>query len=440
MQEQRRLTDTAAIPHDRAHAAWRTWLVVGLGLLALLLTTSMVTATPAAVIWPELRLTQVATGFVFPVHLAAPNDGSGRIFVVEKAGRIHILQDGTRLPDPFLDISERVRSTCNECGLLSVAFPPDFTDDGYFFVYYSAIADLFPELERTGSTQDSMVARFRVSADPNRADPASEETILTQFQPAANHNGGQIAFAPDGTLFIGFGDGGGGGDPFRTAQDTSTWLGKLLRIEVGASGTYTVPADNPFVGEDGVRPEIWATGLRNPWRFSFEPDGTLYIGDVGQNSYEEINVAFPDEAGNPVGGINYGWSIMEGEVCYPALDANCNMEGLTLPVATYATGLNCAVTGGMVFASPYPGQAPVYLYGDYCSGRIWGLQPPPPLPRVPFQWQNTELLESGLRITSFGRDADGTVYVVDGNGGIYRVEEIRSLPFRQWLPVLSTGP
>ena len=405
--------------------------ILSVVLLAMLLTQS-VGAHPAQVAWPELTLREVASGFNFPVHIAAPHDGSGRLFVVEKAGRILIVENGQRVATPFLDIRDEVNSACNECGLLSVAFPPDYAENGYFFVYYNAKADLFPELERQGSTQDSVVARFRVSDDPGRADPTSAEFILTQMQPFVNHNGGQIAFAPDGTLFIGLGDGGGGGDPLGAGQDMTTWLGKLLRIQVGATGPYSVPADNPFVDDANVRPEIWASGLRNPYRFAFGPDATLYIGDVGQNSYEEINVALGDGAsGFTPGGANYGWNIMEGNVCYPALDTNCDTTGLTAPVAVYGHGLDCSVTGGMVFVTA--GHAPVYLYGDWCSGRIRGLQ------RLenPTRWADTLLLDTAFQISSFGSDEAGTVYVVDAGGAVYRVEA--SIPtFLPWLSALTS--
>lgn len=408
----------------------RAWLVALLLTLGVTLPASAAPQRATSVRWPTLTLTQVATGFNFPVHLTAAGDGSGRLFIVEKAGRIFIWQNGQRLSEPFLDIRSRVRSSCSECGLLSVAFPPDYAESGYFFVYYNATAKLFPTDPPDAPSQDSVIARFRVSDDPNRADPDSEEYILTQQQPASNHNGGQIAFAPDGTLFIGFGDGGGGGDPFRTGQNLNTWLGKLLRIQVGATGTYTVPADNPFVGTPGVRPEIWAYGLRNPWRFAFDRvTGALYIADVGQQAYEEVNHEPP---GHP-GGSNYGWVRMEGPRCYPALDLSCDMSGLTMPVAWYEQdGRDRSITGGEMFRSRAPNQAPIYLYGDYGSGRVRGLQ----FDADAQQWVNTLLLETNLPITSFGLDEEENVYFVTGTGQVWRVDELLDLPLQQWLPAL----
>lgn len=408
----------------------RAWLLAALCVMGLALPTSAAPHTPTSVTWPQLTLNEYATGFNFPVHLAAANDGSGRIFVVEKAGRIFILQNGQRLPEPFLDIRARVRSSCGECGLLSVAFPPDFAEEGYFFVYYNATAKLFPTDPPDAASQDSVIARFRVSDDPNRADPDSEEYILTQQQPAPNHNGGQIAFAPDGALLIGFGDGGGGGDPFRTGQDPTTWLGKLLRIQVGSTGTYTVPADNPFVGNAAMRPEIWAIGLRNPWRFTFDRvTGGLYIADVGQSAFEEVNYEPP---GHP-GGSNYGWVHMEGPRCYPALDLACDRSGLTMPVTWYEhNDGDRSITGGEVFRSLAPGQAPVYLYGDFGSGRIRGLQ----FDQDAQEWVSTVLLETGLPIVSFGLDETGSVFLLASTGVIMRLDERFSLPPQQWLPAL----
>jgi glucose/arabinose dehydrogenase len=358
---------------------------------------------------PQISLAVVAGGFVSPVHVTHAGDGSGRIFVVEQAGRIRILDNGVVLPVPFLDLA-----TLNpprliaggEQGLLSVAFPPGFAAKGYFYVNYTRAPD--------GAT---VVARYRVSAgDANVADPASEEVILTIPQPFANHNGGQLAFGPDGFLFLGMGDGGSGGDPLNNGQSPGTLLGKLLRIDV-ESGTapYVVPPDNPFVGVAGFRPEIWALGLRNPWRFSFDRGtGDLYIGDVGQNNFEEIDF---QPAGDPVG-RNYGWNIMEGESCYPPGTVGCNRTGLALPVFVYDHSLGCSVSGGLVYrGSAFSALQGIYFFGDFCSGRIWGLR------KNGAAWDNALLADNTtLNITTFGEDESGNVYVVNyANGDLLKI-------------------
>ena len=271
---------------------------------------------------PQISLSRVAGGFASPVHVTHAGDGSGRIFVVEQGGRIRILDNGAVLPASFLDLASLNPPRLvagGEQGLLSVAFPPGFAAKGYFYVNYTRAPD--------GAT---VVARYRVSAgDANAADPASEEVILTVSQPFANHNGGQLAFGPDGYLYIGMGDGGSGGDPLNNGQTSGTPLGKLLRIDVESGAVpYGIPPTNPFLGVAGYLPEIWALGLRNPWRFSFDRGtGDLYIGDVGQANFEEIDF---HPAGSP-GGQNYGWNIMEGDSCYPPGTVGCNRTGLSPP-------------------------------------------------------------------------------------------------------------
>ena len=358
--------------------------------------------------WPQISLSTVAGGFAQPVHVTHAGDGSGRIFVVEQAGRIRILDNGVVLPVPFLDLASLVPPRVvagGEQGLLSVAFPPGSAAKRYFYVNYTRDPD--------GAT---VVARYRVSAgDENVADPASEEVILTIPQPFANHNGGQLAFGPDGYLYIGMGDGGSGGDPDQVAQNPDNVLGKLLRIDVESGEVpYGIPPTNPFLGMAGYRPEIWALGLRNPWRFSFDRGtGDLYIGDVGQGTFEEIDF---QPAGDP-GGRNYGWNLMEGDSCYPPGTVGCNRTGLALPVYVYAHSPECSVTGGHVYrGSAFPSLQGVYLFGDLCSGRIWGIR------KNGGAWDNALLAATTLTITTFGEDESGNVYVVNyANGDLLRI-------------------
>jgi glucose/arabinose dehydrogenase len=346
--------------------------------------------------WPEIELDQRWSGFSRPVHLTHAGDGSGRVFVVEQRGRVRLIEDGGVANEPFLDITDRVRC-CGEQGLLSVAFPPGFAAKRYFYVNY------------TDSGGDTVVSRFSVSGDPNRADPESEEILLTVEQPRSNHNGGQIAFGPDGYLYIGMGDGGGAGDPDDAGQDPLVLLGKMLRIDVESGEVpYGIPDTNPFAFDDAHQPEIWASGLRNPWRFAFDPtEGHLYIADVGQNAWEEVNF---QPASSP-GGENYGWRIMEGSQCFNP--PQCDSTGLVLPVAEYGHGsAGCSITGGHVYrGTRWPRLDGVYLYGDYCSGRIWGLRP------SSGSWETQLLAASGLTISSFGRDELGTLYVLDLTAG-----------------------
>jgi glucose/arabinose dehydrogenase len=346
----------------------------------------------------ELEL--VADGFDQPVQVVDPGDNSHRLFVVEQPGRIRIVRDGQVLPEPFLDITDLV-GCCGERGLLSVAFHPDYASNGDFFINY------------TDGNGDTVVARYQVSvADPDRADPASTETILFVEQPAANHNGGLLLFGPrDGYLYIGFGDGGGGNG--QNGQDLGILLGKILRIDVdGTSGglPYAIPPDNPFVDQPGAHPEIWALGLRNPWRFSFDRDtGDLWIGDVGSATYEEVNY---QPAASP-GGENYGWDLMEGVVC--RAEGGC--DEFVAPVSGFDRDEGCVVTGGYAYrGSAMPDLQGVYLFADYCSGRVWGL-----LRDASDAWVRLDPVETGLRISSFGEDASGELYAVDIQGAVYRL-------------------
>jgi glucose/arabinose dehydrogenase len=353
---------------------------------------------------PRLTTTRVTGNLDDPVDLqAAPGDRS-RLFVVEQAGRIRVIRDGALLGVPFLDIVNRVRSG-GERGLLGLAFHPQYAQNGRFYVNYTDLS---------GHTH---VSEFRVTPNPDVADAGSERSVLFQTQPFANHNGGGLAFGPDGRLYIGLGDGGSGGDPLANGQDGNELLGKILRIDLDAAQPYGVPADNPFVGRAGFRPEVWALGLRNPWRFSLDrANGDLYIGDVGQSELEEIDVGLAADRG----GENYGWNVMEGSRCFRP-SSGCNRNGLTLPVVEYPTATGCAVTGGYVYRGcRMPGYHGTYFYGDYCAGFIRS-----------FRLQNgravdvrdwtADLGRDVDNLSSFGVDADGELYIVDHQGEVFKV-------------------
>ncbi len=350
----------------------------------------------------DFELVEIASGFARPLYVTGAGDGSGRLFVVEQYGAIHILQDGQRLDQPFLDIADRLTSSGNEQGLLGLAFHPNYAENGYFYVNYSAEDD-----------GDSIVARYNVSADdPNVADPASEVILLRVDQPFENHNGGHLLFGPDGYLYIGLGDGGSQGDPYGNGQNTRALLGKILRIDVDGGDPYGIPADNPFA--DGVNgaPEVWAYGLRNPWRFTFDREtGDLYVGDVGQNTYEEVNFV---PAG--VGGVNFGWNIYEGMHPYSGgtLPANA-----VLPFAEYTHNEGVSVTGGYVYrGSLVPELQGVYLFADFGSGRLWYAYPD-----AAGNWQSAVLMRStNQAISSFGEDDDGELYITSFTGSVLRFE------------------
>jgi glucose/arabinose dehydrogenase len=367
--------------------------------------------------WPEIGLEERWGGFSRPVQMIPAGDGSGRLLVVEQAGRIRLIDEGEVTATPFLDISDRV-SCCGERGLLGLALPPGYSSKRYFYVNY------------TDSNGDTVVARYRVTGDPSIADPDSEETILTIDQPFSNHNGGQIAFGPDGYLYIATGDGGSGGDPQNNAQNRLSLLGKILRIDVESGvNPYAIPESNPFAALDDAQSEIWALGLRNPWRFSFDgPTGDLFIADVGQSSYEEVHV----QPASSTGGENYGWRILEGSHCYKS--ASCDTAGLELPVFEYDHSQGCSVTGGFVSRSGrWPRLAGVYLFGDYCSGRVWGLR------RAGDGWESQLLAETGLSISAFGIDEQGAVYVLDyGSGAVAAVtDSVEVMPHRALVPALA---
>ncbi|HEU5169938.1 MAG TPA: PQQ-dependent sugar dehydrogenase [Gemmatimonadales bacterium] len=353
-----------------------------------------------------LALEPVATGLQFPVDLTSP-PGDDRLFVVEKGGRIRIVRDGTILPAAFLDLSGQV-STGSEQGLLGLAFDPAYATNGRFVLNY------------TDPNGDTRISALRVSADPDLADAASEQVLLAVDQPFSNHNGGQVAFGPDGYLYVALGDGGDGGDPFGNGQSLATLLGKLLRIDLSAT-PYAIPADNPFAAAAGpaTRGEIWAYGLRNPWRFSFDRlTGDLYIGDVGQNRYEEIDVS---PAGAGAGrGANYGWNLLEGLHCYPSGDG-CDRTGLVPPVLEYDHGNGCSVTGGYVYrGAALPALQGTYFYSDFCSGWIRSFRFANGGATDLQQWDD---LDPAGQVTSFGQDARGELYVLTAAGTVYRIVE-----------------
>jgi len=340
----------------------------------------------------------VANGFSQPLLVTHASDGSGRLFVVEQTGGIHVVQDGQVLPEPFLNLRGQV-SGAYEQGLLGLAFHPDYAQNGEFFISY------------TDLNGDTQVERCQVSEDPNVADAESCVTVLSVDQPYRNHNGGGIGFGPDGYLYIGLGDGGAGGDPEGRAQNLSTLLGKMLRLDIsGDEAPYSVPTDNPFVGRDDANWEIWAWGLRNPWRWSFDrATGDLYIGDVGQNAYEEINF---QPAGT--GGLNYGWDYFEGLHTFEGQPpAGLDLVEPIVEYAQSATG-GCSVTGGYVYRGPsLPELSGLYYFGDVCAGTIWVLVPGGEM----LIWAQTS-----FALSSFGEDEAGELYVTDLNGGgIYRL-------------------
>jgi len=348
-----------------------------------------------------VNLRPVVEGLDRPVVVAHAGDGSGRLFIVQQGGEIRIFDGAQLLPVPFLDLSSSV-SSGSEQGLLGLAFHPSYETNGFLYVNLTDLAG------------DTQILRFTVSADANVADPGSAVPLLSVDQPFANHNGGQLAFGPDGKLWIGLGDGGSAGDPGNRAQSGTTLLGKILRIDVDQGLPYAIPQDNPFVSDPAVRDEIWALGLRNPWRFSFDRlTGDLFIADVGQNAWEEVSF----EPATSGGGRNYGWRRMEGAHCFnPA--SNCNDGSLVLPVLEYSHALGCSITGGYRYrGTGMPEHFGTYFFGDFCSGRIWG-----GIENAETgAWAPTELLDSDLLISTFGEDEQGELYVADLEGTVYRL-------------------
>ena len=345
----------------------------------------------------------MAEGLQSPVHLTAPPNDPGRIFVVEQPGRIRVVRDGALLPAPFLDIVSLTGSG-GERGLLSLAFHPNYDSNGFFYINHTDVGG------------DTRVVRYSVSADPDVADPTSALTILSVAQPFENHNGGQIAFGPDGMLYVGMGDGGSGGDPFGHGQDPATLLGSILRLDVDGGAPYAIPSDNPFVGDPAAAPETWAYGVRNPWRFSFDRQtGDLYIADVGQSDTEEVSFQ-PAVSG---GGENYGWDTMEGSECFSP-SSGCATAGLVLPVFEYSHAEGCSITGGHVYRGlAQPTLAGRYFFADFCSTwvRSFRMSGGEALDLV----DHTEDFGPVSQISSFGEDALGELYIVSLRGTLYRI-------------------
>jgi glucose/arabinose dehydrogenase len=349
-------------------------------------------------------LQDVASGLSVPLYLTAPAGDPTRLFIVEKGGAIRVVKDGALLPTPFLDLTGRV-STGGEQGLFGLAFDPAYADNGRFVVHYTDVG---------GNT---VVSLFRVSADDaDRADPASETIVLTAEQPFSNHNGGQILFGPDGMLYIGLGDGGSSGDPGGRGQALTDLLGSILRVDVRTGTGYTIPPDNPFLGRADAKPEIWSFGLRNPWRFTFDPaTGDLYIADVGQNAWEEVDVV-PAAAGAGRG-ANFGWNVTEGRHCFA--QATCDLTQFTLPVLEYDHGEGCSIAGGYVYrGAAIPALQGHYFYADYCQGWVRSFRLQDGQAVEPQQWPT---LAPGGAITSFGQDAAGELYVLSAEGRVSRI-------------------
>ena len=349
----------------------------------------------------------VTKGLQSPLFLTHAADGSGQLFIVEQPGTIRVVDHGVLRDTPFLDLRDRVWTKGNEQGLLGLAFHPDHRQNGRFFVNYNRRED--------GAT---VLVEYGRQGTALQASVATERVLMTVPQPYLNHNGGMVAFGPDGYLYVGRGDGGSRGDPENRAQNLQEWLGKILRIDVDRDRPYAVPGDNPFA-KGGGRPEIFAYGVRNPWRFSFDREtGMLWLADVGQHKWEEVDVV--------VAGGNYGWRLMEGTHCYNP-DPGCSSEGLTFPIAEYGHEQGrCSITGGYVYrGTSVPSLRGTYLFADYCSGELFAI------PSAANRRSSTAprvLMQTGFLISSFGEDEAGELYVVDHKGGVYRVAPLKPDP------------
>ncbi|MBT3323406.1 MAG: glucose dehydrogenase [Anaerolineae bacterium] len=338
----------------------------------------------------EYHWEMIAQGLSQPLDIQNAGDGSNRLFIVERSGKIRIIQNNLILDEPFLDISDKLTDRNSEQGLLGLAFHPHYVKNGFFFVNYT---------DRKGNT---VIARYKVSGNADQANVTSEAVLLRVEQPYSNHNGGGIAFGPDGYLYIGLGDGGSGDDPHGNGQNLNTHLGKILRLYIDGNEPYEIPKDNPFLKGEAL-PEIWAYGLRNPWRFSFDSlTGDLYIGDVGQDIWEEISFL----SANSEGGANFGWNYMEGNHIF--LQAPPEGFGVIDPIAEYDHDSGCSITGGVVYrGNELAAWQGIYLYGDFCSGIIWGLL------YADGDWKSQEIFYTGSLIASFGEDENGEIYFAD---------------------------
>lgn len=345
----------------------------------------------------ELALTEIASGLDRPVYLTAP-PGDPRLFVVEKTGRIRIIQDGTTRTAPFLDLGALVSGGAEQ-GLFSLAFHPDYADTGEFFVNY------------TNLQGDTRIVRYQVSGDPYFADATSGSVLMSIEQPFSNHNGGHLVFGPDAMLYIGVGDGGSAGDPQGHGQDPTTRLGSILRIDVDAGDPFAVPPDNPFVDDPSALPEVWLWGVRNPWRIAFdESTGELFVADVGQSQREEVTVIGPDQAG-----ANLGWNVTEGTRCFA--DPDCTPTDLTLPQVEYDHDDGCSITGGFVYRGSIEEIGGLYFYSDYCGGWLRSFRAAAGAATQQTEW---DVARVG-NVTSFGEDAGGELYVLTETA-VYRID------------------
>ncbi len=368
------------------------------------------------------------------VGITNAGDGTDRLFLLEKVGRVRIVVDGEVLTEPFLDITGRVASRANERGLLGIAFHPNYAENGLFYINYTtSVSGIAPGI----GEGDTVVSRFEVSAEnPNLADSESESLVIAYEQPYPNHNGGHVLFGPDGYLYIGAGDGGDGGDPENRAQNGRELLGKMLRIDVdvdeGVARPYTIPADNPFVDDPAFEDEIWAYGLRNPWRYAFDSlTGDLYIADVGQSALEEVNFQPADS----IGGENYGWRIMEGTSCFSPR-TGCRMSGLVLPVAEYGREEGVSVTGGEVYrGQDFPRLKGTYFYADYGRSNVWGLN------RDSLgEWRDAIVGKFSFNPSSFGLDENGEIYVVSDAGGNSTLYKMIDAEVEPTEPIMTPDP
>jgi len=353
---------------------------------------------------PDLQL--VTNQLSSPVYATSPPGDTLRLFVVQQGGLVRVLRRDTLLPTPFLDLRGKIDAG-GERGLLSLAFHPQYAANGRFYVYF------------TDPNGDIRIVRYLVSAaDSNVADSLSADTVLAVAHPGqSNHNGGQLQFGPDGKLYAGLGDGGSGGDPDGNGQDRHALLGKLLRLDVDGASGYTIPATNPFASDTTAASEIWALGVRNPWRFSFDRQtGDLYIGDVGQGAWEEVDV----QPAASAGGVNYGWVVMEGMHCYPPGMNSCNQTGLTLPVIEYDHPTGCSITGGYVYrGTRVPMLSGQYLYADYCTHFVRSFVYSGGQATQPRTW--TQQLDPGGNVSSFAQDQRGELYIMTLGGSLYRI-------------------